>query len=67
LQPGDLVFFNTIQSAISHVGIYMGNNRFIHAPRTGARIRIESINNSYWSTRYRGAKRMDVEARTATR
>lgn len=67
LQPGDVVFFNTIQSAISHVGIYMGNNRFIHAPRTGARIRIESINNSYWSTRYRGAKRMDVEARTATR
>jgi cell wall-associated NlpC family hydrolase len=67
LQPGDLVFFNTVQSAISHVGIYMGNNRFIHAPRTGARIRIESINNSYWDTRYRGAKRMDVEARNAMR
>lgn len=67
LQPGDLVFFSTIQSAISHVGIYMGNNRFIHAPRAGGKVRIDSINSSYWNTRYRGAKRMDVETKATTR
>lgn len=61
LQPGDLVFFNTLKSAFSHVGIYVGNNQFIHAPRAGAKVRVESMEERYWRTRYNGAKRMEVE------
>jgi len=57
LQPGDLVFFNTQQRTFSHVGIYLGDGRFIHAPRTGAQIRAESLAASYWSRRYTGARR----------
>lgn len=62
LQPGDLVFFNTLRHAFSHVGIYVGNNQFIHAPRAGAKVRIESMDERYWSTRYNGAKRLENEA-----
>ena len=58
LQPGDLVFFNTMRRAFSHVGIYLGNNQFIHAPRTGARVRIEDMSNRYWSRRFNGARRI---------
>jgi cell wall-associated NlpC family hydrolase len=61
LQPGDLVFFNTLKSAFSHVGIYIGNNQFVHAPRTGTVVRVEDMNNSYWLTRFNGAKRLDSE------
>jgi cell wall-associated NlpC family hydrolase len=61
LQPGDLVFFNTLKSAFSHVGIYIGNNQFIHAPRTGEVVRVENMNNSYWLSRFNGAKRLDSE------
>lgn len=61
LQPGDLVFFNTLKSAFSHVGIYMGNNQFIHAPRAGSKVRIENMDDRYWKTRYNGAKRMEAE------
>ena len=61
LQPGDLVFFNTLQKAFSHVGIYMGNNKFIHAPRTGAEVRVESINSSYWASRFESGQRLDKE------
>ncbi|HSI29446.1 MAG: C40 family peptidase [Methylophilus sp.] len=61
LQPGDLVFFNTLKSAFSHVGIYVGNNQFIHAPRAGAKVRVENMDERYWRTRYNGAKRMEVE------
>jgi len=57
LQPGDLVFFNTQQRTFSHVGIYLGDGRFIHAPRTGAQIRIERMSGAYWSVRYSGARR----------
>lgn len=57
LQPGDLVFFNTLQRTFSHVGIYLGDGRFIHAPRTGAQVRIESIQTAYWSQRYTGGRR----------
>lgn len=57
LQAGDLVFFNTQQRTFSHVGIYLGDGRFIHAPRTGAQIRTESITAAYWSRRYTGARR----------
>lgn len=58
LQPGDLVFFNTLRRAYSHVGIYLGEGRFIHAPRPGAQVRIESMNSSYWRKRFNGARRV---------
>jgi cell wall-associated NlpC family hydrolase len=61
LQPGDLVFFNTLKSAFSHVGIYVGDNKFIHAPRTGAAVRVESMQTSYWASRFNGAQRLDKE------
>ena len=58
LQPGDLVFFNTMRSAFSHVGIYLGDNRFLHAPRAGAEVRVEDMRQSYWINRYNGARRL---------
>ena len=61
LQPGDLVFFNTLKSAFSHVGIYIGGNKFIHAPRSGAVVRVEDMDNSYWSNRFNGAQRLESE------
>ena len=60
LQPGDLVFFNTLRRTFSHVGIYVGEGRFIHAPRTGSAVRIESMGASYWARRYTGARRLPV-------
>ncbi len=57
LQPGDLVFFNTVRRAFSHVGIYIGDGRFIHAPRSGSVVRIESLRGRYWARRYNGARR----------
>ena len=57
LQPGDLVFFNTLRRTFSHVGIYVGEGKFIHAPRSGARVRVESMKASYWSRRFTGARR----------
>jgi cell wall-associated NlpC family hydrolase len=57
LQPGDLVFFNTLNRRNSHVGVYVGDGRFIHAPRTGAQVRMEPIGMRYWSARYDGARR----------
>ena len=61
LKPGDLVFFNTMRRAFSHVGIYLGDNHFLHAPRAGAEVRVENMNNSYWMTRFNGARRI-IEA-----
>lgn len=61
LQPGDLVFFNTRKSKFSHVGIYVGNNEFIHAPRTGKTIRVESLTKNYWLKRFNGAIRVEPE------
>ena len=58
LKPGDLVFFNTMRRAFSHVGIYLGDNHFLHAPRTGAEVRVESMESSYWTQRYNGARRI---------
>ncbi len=58
LKAGDLVFFNTRNSPYSHVGIYIGGNRFIHAPSTGAYIRIDQLSNRYWSARYMGGRRI---------
>ena len=58
LQPGDLVFFNTMRAPFSHVGIYVGENRFIHAPSRGKTVEIVDFNNSYWQQRYNGARRL---------
>lgn len=58
LKPGDLVFFNTMRRTFSHVGIYLGDNHFLHAPRTGAEVRIENMDSSYWMNRYNGARRI---------
>ncbi len=59
LKPGDLVFFNTMRSAFSHVGIYLGDNQFVHAPRAGGRVRIEDLRESYWIKRFNGARRIN--------
>ena len=61
LQPGDLVFFNTLKTAFSHVGIYVGDNKFIHAPRTGKVVRVESLKEKYWDSRFNGAQRLEKE------
>ena len=58
LKPGDLVFFNTMRRAFSHVGIYLGDNRFMHSPRSGAEVRVEDMSQSYWVKRYNGARRV---------
>ena len=58
LKPGDLVFFNTMRRTFSHVGIYLGDSHFLHAPRTGAEVRVESMEDSYWIKRYNGARRI---------
>ena len=62
LKPGDLVFFNTLRRTFSHVGIYVGEGRFIHAPRPGGEVRVEDMGVSYWSTRFTGARRADIGA-----
>jgi cell wall-associated NlpC family hydrolase len=61
LQPGDLVFFNTMRRAFSHVGIYVGNGKFIHSPKPGAEVRVEDMGLSYWTKRFDGARRVSVE------
>lgn len=60
LRPGDLVFFNTMRRTFSHVGIYIGDNKFIHSPRSGSEVRVEDMRISYWKTRFNGARRVDV-------
>ena len=62
LQPGDLVFFNTLKRAFSHVGIYIGDGRFIHSPRSGQQVRVEQIDSPYWSRRFDGARRVAAPA-----
>ena len=62
LQPGDLVFFNTMRRAFSHVGIYVGEGKFIHAPKPGAEVRVENMSVSYWSRRFDGARRVAGQA-----
>ena len=58
LQPGDLVFFNTLKRAFSHVGIYVGDGKFIHSPKPGAEVRVESMRVAYWNRRFDGARRV---------
>lgn len=66
LKPGDLVFFNTMRSAFSHVGIYVGDGKFIHSPRTGSQVRVEDMREAYWTKRYNGARRVPVVGGTAS-
>jgi cell wall-associated NlpC family hydrolase len=58
LKPGDLVFFNTMRRAFSHVGIYIGEGKFIHSPKPGSEVRVEDMSLSYWSRRFDGARRV---------
>ena len=58
LRPGDLVFYNTQQREYSHVGIYLGEERFIHAPSTGGEVRVENLRAGYWMRRFSGARRV---------
>lgn len=58
LQPGDLVFFNTMRRAFSHVGIYVGDGKFIHSPKPGAEVRVEDMGVNYWKRRFDGARRV---------
>jgi cell wall-associated NlpC family hydrolase len=59
LQPGDLVFFNTMRLTFSHVGIYVGDNKFIHSPSKGTSVRVDDLNSLYWDKRFDGARRLD--------
>ncbi|MDQ6917291.1 MAG: C40 family peptidase [Pseudomonadota bacterium] len=76
LLPGDLVFFNTRRLQFSHVGIYLGEDRFIHAPRQGGEVEIVTLSKGYWQKRFDGARRLvgalpdlipSVRAETAVR
>ncbi len=58
LQPGDLVFYNTLRRANSHVGIYVGDGKFVHSPSAGGKVRVESMSVAYWAKRFDGAKRV---------
>jgi len=60
MQVGDLVFFRTHGKRISHVGIYLGDNRFIHSPSTGKHVSVSSLDETYWARRFAGARRPDV-------
>ena len=62
LRPGDLIFYNTRRRPYSHVGIYLGEGRFVHAPRRGAKVRIESMGKPYWRKRFNGARRIDNDS-----
>ena len=64
LKPGDLVFFNTMRRAFSHVGIYIGDGKFIHSPRSGEEVRVESMSLSYWARRFDGARRVVSDSET---
>lgn len=56
LRPGDLVFFNTLNRSFSHVGIYIGETRFIHAPSTNGRVRIDRLSDTYYAQRFQAAR-----------
>jgi len=61
LKPGDLVFFNTLKRTFSHVGIYVGDGKFIHAPRPGKAVRVDDMREAYWQQRFNGARRVQVD------
>ena len=61
LKPGDLVFYNTLRRTFSHVGIYLGDGRFIHAPASRGKVRVESMDMPYWAKRFNGARRVNTD------
>jgi cell wall-associated NlpC family hydrolase len=61
LAPGDLVFYNTLNQPYSHVGIYLGDGRFVHAPKSGSQVRVERMQNRYWTERFSGARRIAAD------
>ena len=67
LEPGDLVFFNTLARAYSHVAIYIGDGRFLHAPARGGKVRIEALDDRYWAARFDGARRVLGDADAVVR
>ena len=60
LQPGDLVFFNTLRKPYSHVGIYVGDRRFVHAPASGGAVELVNMSERYWRSRFDGARRLSL-------
>jgi cell wall-associated NlpC family hydrolase len=58
LTAGDLVFFDTLREPYSHVGIYLGNHKFVHAPSSGGRVEVVVMTDRYWVRRYNGARRV---------
>ena len=68
LEPGDLVFFDTLSRPYSHVGIYLGGNKFVHSPSAGSAVRVENMSGNYWKSRYNGARRIaDLAAQDRSR
>ncbi|MBA3478719.1 MAG: C40 family peptidase, partial [Lautropia sp.] len=65
LAAGDLVFFNTSRLPYSHVGIYIGRGRFVHAPSSGSLVRVERMTHRYWASRYDGARRLVTPSQTS--
>jgi cell wall-associated NlpC family hydrolase len=66
LNPGDLVFFNTMRRTFSHVGIYIGDGKFIHAPSAGKSVRVDDLRAAYWTKRFTGARRVQQPLTTET-
>jgi hypothetical protein len=66
LTPGDLVFFNTRRFAFSHVGIYLGDDRFVHSPSRGGEVQIAMLSDTYWHKRFDGARRLVGESPSLT-
>lgn len=64
LKPGDLVFFNTMKRAFSHVGIYVGDGKFIHSPRAGKSVQVDDMRSAYWKKRFNGARRVEPQPAT---
>ena len=64
LKPGDLVFFNTMKRTFSHVGIYVGDGKFIHAPRAGKSVKVDDMRSAYWQKRFNGARRVPLDSET---
>jgi len=65
LKPGDLVFFNTMRRTFSHVGIYVGDGKFIHAPKPGGEVRVEDMRAAYWNMRFTGGRRASPNTASA--
>ena len=60
LEPGDLVFFHTSRRTVSHVGIYIGDDKFVHAATRGGQVQVDSLSESYYARRYLGARRLET-------